>query len=55
MARIFYVMRVNTSISTVAGEYLLAAAMSPKNPDGVPDFSRKVMVFVKCDVLSVDR
>jgi len=51
----FYTMRFNSTVTTVAGEYLLAAALSPKNQDGFPDFSRKVMVFVKCDVLSVAR
>ncbi|MCX6873591.1 MAG: hypothetical protein NTW21_07260 [Verrucomicrobia bacterium] len=52
---LFYVIRLNTAITTVAGEYLLAAAVSPKDKDGFPDFSRKVMIFVKCDVLTVGR
>ena len=51
----FYTMRINSTVTTVAGEYFLAAALSPKAQDGSSDFSRKVMVFVKCDVLSVAR
>jgi len=51
----FYTLRLNTRVVTGVDEYLLAAALSPKNKDGFPDFSRKVMVFVKCDVLSSAR
>ena len=32
---------------------LLVAALSPKGQDGTPDRTRKVMVFVRCDVLGV--
>lgn len=52
---ILYTMRMNTRAVTVVGEYLLAAALSPKNQDGFPDFFRKVMVFVKCEVFTVGR
>jgi hypothetical protein len=33
----------------------MVAAVSPKNQDGATDFSRKLMIFVKADVLSVGR
>ena len=51
----FYVLRLNTSIAIAAGEYLMVAALSPKTQAGFTDFSRKVMVFVKCDVLTAGR
>ena len=51
----FYTLRLNSTVTTIAGEYLLAAALSPKSKDGLPDFSRKVMIVVKCDVLTVGR
>ncbi|MEO5913097.1 MAG: hypothetical protein ABIS50_02615 [Luteolibacter sp.] len=48
----FYTLRFNTVLSCVNGRYLMAAVLSPKDEKGVPDMSRKVMVFVKCDVLA---
>ena len=48
----FYTLRINTSVVAVPGQPLLIAALSPKGPDGNTDFTRKVMVFVKCDVLT---
>ena len=50
-----YVLRINTSVVTAVGDYFMAAALSPKNAAGFPDFSRKVMIFVKSDVLTVGR
>ncbi len=49
----FYTLRINTSLTLMAGQPLLAAALSPKNEDGVTDPTRKLMVFVRCDVLTV--
>lgn len=49
----FYVMRTNTGIDCIVGQYVLAAVVSPKNADGQLDPERKVMVFVKCDILPV--
>lgn len=49
----FYTVRINAAVTTVAGQPLLVAALSPKGPDGRPDPARKLMVFVKCDVLTV--
>lgn len=48
----FYTLRVNTAVTLTDGHYLLAAALSPKNKEGVPDFTRKLMVFVKADVIT---
>ena len=49
----FYVIRLNTAITCKSGQYVFAAAMSPKDDQGNADLTRKVMVFVKCDVLAV--
>lgn len=46
-----YTMRLNTSAALQDGSPLLVAAVSPHGKDGYPDYSRKVMVFVRCDVL----
>ena len=48
-----YTMRVNTAITCIKGQYMLVSVQSPKDAKGEPDMTRKVMVFVKCDVLSV--
>ncbi len=48
---IMYALRLNTSVILTNGKPMLAAALSPKNEQGFPDFTRKLMVFVKADVL----
>jgi hypothetical protein len=48
-----YAIRLSTTVTCVAGQYLMASVLSPKNAKGEVDMTRKVMVFVKCDVLSV--
>ena len=50
-----YSLRVNTSVVLVDGKPLLVAALSPKGADGFPDFTRKLMVFVRADVVSAGR
>ncbi len=45
-----YKLSVQTAITCLDGQYNLIAALSPKDQDGVTDLTRKVMVFVKCDV-----
>ncbi len=50
-----YVVRINTGVTLATGQYCLVAAVSPKSKEGFPDFSRKMMVFVKADVLTVGR
>ena len=51
----FYVIRINTQVTLADGQYTMAASLSPKCKDGFPDFTRKLMVFVKADVLTVGR
>lgn len=51
----FYALRLNTALTLADGKTMLAAALSPKNQDGVPDFTRKLMVFVKADVITSGR
>lgn len=48
----FYAIRVNTAATLTDGHYLMTGALSPKNKEGKPDFSRKLMVFVKADVIT---
>lgn len=48
----FYVLRLNTSVTLTDGHYMLAAALTPKNKEGFVDASRKLMVFVKADVIT---
>ena len=49
----FYTLRVNPSVTCVAGQYQMVSVVSPKDAKGETDMSRKVVVFVKCDVLTV--
>ena len=49
----FYTLRVNTRVTCVAGQYQMVSVVSPKDAKGETDMSRKVVVFVKCDVLAV--
>lgn len=51
----FYVLRLNTSVTVATGQYMLLGAFSPKDKDGHPDRTRKLMVFVKADVTGSDR
>ena len=48
---LFYTLRCNTTVRTQAGKPLLVATLSPKGPDDLPDPSRKILLFVKCDIL----
>lgn len=48
-----YSMRIATAVTCKEGEYVLAAVQSPKDAEGTTDLSRKIMVFVKCDILVV--
>jgi hypothetical protein len=49
----FYVINTKTTVTCLSGQYLMVSALSPKNAEGKLDPERKVMVFVKCDVLPV--
>jgi hypothetical protein len=50
-----YSTRLTTAVTLVAGQPLLVAALSPKGENGYPDFKRKLLVFVRCDVLTLGR
>ena len=47
----FYKLSVSTSITCIDEQYNLVAVLSPKDQDGVTDFSRKVIAFVRADIL----
>jgi hypothetical protein len=49
----FYTIRLNTALTLINGQYTLAGVVSPKNDKGDIDMTRKVMVFIKCDVIVV--
>lgn len=49
----FHILRISTAITCINGQYMLAGVISPKDAKGETDMTRKVMVFVKCDVLAV--
>ncbi len=55
MMPIFYSLRVTTSATVVSGQPCLLAALSPKNDQGIADFSRKILVFVRCDIIVPSR
>ncbi len=48
-----YSIQVTTALTLNDGEYVLAGIATPKDQNGDSDFSRKIMVFVKADTLSV--
>lgn len=52
---IFYTLRVNTGVTLTAGKYFMVSAVSPKNEKGFPDFEKKILIFLKADVLTVGR
>jgi hypothetical protein len=47
----FYVLRLSSSVRLSSGKPMLVAAQTPKDPNGSPDAKRKLMVFVRADVL----
>ena len=49
----FYTARLTTALTVTTGSYTFAGAVSPKANDGSSDLTRKVMIFVKADVLPV--
>ncbi len=46
-----YVIRFNTAINCAAGKYLMTSVLSPKDANGELDPTRKIMVFVKCNIV----
>lgn len=49
----FYVIRTSTAVTCIGGQYMLISVQSPKDAQGDADMTRKVVVLMKCDVLSV--
>lgn len=49
----FYVISVNGTGVCISAQYSLFSVLSPKDAKGEVDPDRKVMVFVKCDVMVV--
>ena len=49
----FCTLRINTQLTCKDGQYMLAGTLSPKDSKGEIDLTRKVMIFVKCDILTV--
>jgi hypothetical protein len=47
----FYTLRINSQVKLLPGKPLLTAALSPKSETGFPDFNRKLLIFVRADVL----
>lgn len=48
----FYAVKITTQVTVRNGEYLLIAAASPRDVEtGQQDPSRKILIFVKCDIL----
>ena len=52
---VMYSMRTSTGITLLDGTYCFVAALSPKSAEGFPDFDKKLMVFVRADVVTVGR
>lgn len=50
-----YSLRLNTGLTMIDGQPCLAAVQSPKDDSGKTDFTRKIAVFVRCDVLVIRR
>ena len=48
---VFHALSCNQSVIVIPGQPLLAATLTPKGPDGMSDATRKIMVFVKCDLI----
>lgn len=48
----FYTMRINTSVILAKGQATLIGVLSPKDKNGAIDPSRKLMAFVKADIVA---
>lgn len=48
-----YTVTINTNVCCINGQYTLLAVQSPKGPEGEVDMSRKIITFLKCNVLLV--
>ena len=52
---VFYSLRFSTGTAVMDGCYHLVAALTPKGENGFPDFDRKLMVFIRADVVTVGK
>ena len=50
---LFYSMRVSTGLTVRDGQYRFAGVHSPPNAEGEVERSKKIMVFAKCDLLTI--
>lgn len=50
-----YSLRLSTALIMIDGQPCLVAVQSPKDDSGKTDFTRKIAVFVRCDVLLIGR
>lgn len=50
---VMYSMRITSALTVADGKPALVASLSPKDAKGVTDPSRKVLVFIKADILPV--
>ena len=48
---VFYTLRSKTEVLTAPNQYLMAAVLSPRDTKGFTDPTRKVMVFVKAEIV----
>ncbi len=51
---IFYTIRMNTSLTVLDGQFILAGTNSPQ-VDGKEDSSKKILFFVKASILKVEK
>lgn len=51
----FYILSVKTGVSVAAGQPHMVAGLSPRSEDGWMDSSRKVMTFVRADIITIGK
>lgn len=51
---VMYSIRTSTGVTARVGKYRLVSAVSPKSEEGHPDFDRKLLMFVRCDVVPTE-
>lgn len=51
----FYTIRTQSSVVLITGQPFLVAAASPIDDKGDADFSRKILIFVRADILTAGR
>ncbi|MEN8866270.1 MAG: hypothetical protein ABF381_11880 [Akkermansiaceae bacterium] len=51
----FYILSVKSGVTVVAGQPLMVAGLSPRNKDGWINSSRKVMTFIRADIITIEK